>query len=80
MSISIAGEVFLLDEGATFFGAISDTPFSTVTIQITDPDYGYAVSPRLDNISFSVVPEPSTALLLLLGLAALTTRSAGRAA
>jgi hypothetical protein len=77
MAIVIGGEMFLLDSGSTFFGASSDSPFSSVTIRIADPDQGYVVLPVLDDISFVVVPEPATGVLWLVGLAMLASAACG---
>lgn len=78
MRISIAGELFPVASGARFFGATSSTPFTQVVIRSVGFEGGYAVIPSLDDISFAVVPEPGTALLVGVGLAGLTRLRAGR--
>jgi len=80
LSITIAGETFVLDEGTDFFGAASNLPFASVRIAIADPNQGYVVLPALDNISFVVVPEPATSLFVLSGLVILASRRPQKAA
>lgn len=74
VTIEIDGQSFPLAYGAEFFGATSETPFSEVLVSATSPLQGYLVAPALDDVSFTVVPETSTALLLTIGLFGLAAR------
>jgi len=58
--------------GSTFFAVTSDQPFSEVVWMNTRPAMGGYIIPSFDNLAFKSVPEPSTGLLLGLGLATLS--------
>jgi hypothetical protein len=71
MTIELAGAQFALAADSRFFGVTSTVPFTSVVIRSTNEQQGLAVLPSLDNVSFSLVPEPSSAILIGLGLAVL---------
>jgi len=79
MTLRIGGTDHPVAYGATFFGVTSDQPFQEIVLMNTRPAQGGYIIPSLDNIAFKPVPEPSTGLLLGVGLAILS-RSRSRAA
>ena len=75
MTIELAGESFAIEYGAGFFGVTSTTPFDQVVIRSTSFDQGNTVAASFDDVSFAVVPEPTTAVLFLAGLFAIARSS-----
>ncbi len=69
MTIELAGESFPIAFGAEFFGVASTVPFEQVEVRSTSIFQGQAVLASFDNVSFALIPEPSTGILLLMGLA-----------
>jgi hypothetical protein len=69
LTIELGGESFAIAFGSQFFGATSTIPFDWVEVRSTSNFQGLAVAASFDNVSFSVVPEPSTGILLLTGMA-----------
>jgi hypothetical protein len=75
-AILIGGEAFDVrgfgNFQAQFFGVTSTTPFLTVDIRNKD---GIEERYALDNVSYKFVPEPSSPMLILIGLCALLVTS-----
>lgn len=66
--VSVAGDEFRLTEAGSFFGAISDTAFTSVVFR------NGGSAPRIydvDNVSLAPIPEPEFGLLLAVGALAL---------
>src|SRR5262245_25143573 len=88
ITISIFGESGLLGQESVpaldnsnpdFFGVSSDMEPIT-RINLLDAENLFQGVEGVDNVAFNIVPEPSTALLLMLGLFALAARSPARGA
>ena len=90
MNVRVVGQSTLLDVDVSYtsylgytvhawqtqvFLFTADSPLSTLTFSdISDPYVGHSTDSAIDRVSIAPIPEPSTALLLGLGLAGMAIR------